>query len=69
MKSGFFKAYAQAFGGHGERVERTEDFAPALARARASGLPSVLHCLLDAEAITPTGTLAGIRGAAQAAGR
>ncbi|MDA8449317.1 thiamine pyrophosphate-binding protein [Acidovorax sp. NCPPB 3859] len=64
-----FRAYAQAFGGHGERVERTEDFAPALARARASGLPSVLHCLLDAEAITPTGTLAGIRGAAQAAGR
>ncbi len=64
-----FRAYAQAFGGHGERVERTEDFAPALARARASGLPSVLHCLLDAEAITPTGTLADIRGAAQAAGR
>lgn len=55
-----FKAYAQAFGGHGERVERTEDFAPALARARASGLPSVLHCLIDPEAITPTGTLQGI---------
>ena len=69
LKNPDFKAYAQAFGGHGERVERTEDFAPALARARASGLPSVLHCLLDAEAITPTGTLAGIRGAAQAAGR
>ena len=61
-----FKAYAQAFGGHGERVERTEDFAPALARARASGLPSVLHCLIDPEAITPTGTLQGIRSAALA---
>ncbi|MDA8455357.1 thiamine pyrophosphate-binding protein [Acidovorax sp. GBBC 3334] len=69
LKNPDFKAYAQAFGGHGERVERTEDFAPALARARASGLPCVLHCLLDPEAITPTGTLAGIRGAAQAAGR
>ncbi|CAM4133994.1 thiamine pyrophosphate-binding protein [Paracidovorax anthurii] len=69
LKNPNFKAYAQAFGGHGERVERTEDFAPALARARASGLPSVLHCLQDPEAITPTGTLSGIRGAARAAGR
>jgi ribose transport system substrate-binding protein len=37
LKNPDFKAYAQAFGGHGERVERTEDFAPALARARAAG--------------------------------
>ena len=66
LKNPDFKAYAQAFGGHGERVERTEDFAPALARARASGLPSVLHCLIDPEAITPTGTLQGIRSAAMA---
>ena len=66
LKNPDFKAYAQAFGGHGERVERTEDFAPALARARASGLPCVLHCLLDAQAITPTGTLDGIRDAALA---
>ncbi|MCT6718284.1 thiamine pyrophosphate-binding protein [Acidovorax sp. K2F] len=64
LKNPDFKAYAKAFGGHGERVERTEDFAPALARARASGLPSVLHCLIDPEAITPTGTLQGIRSAA-----
>ena len=64
LKNPDFKAYAQAFGGHGERVERTEDFAPALARARASGLPSVLHCLIDPEAITPTGTLQGIQRSA-----
>ncbi|GAD21345.1 thiamine pyrophosphate-binding protein [Acidovorax sp. MR-S7] len=64
LKNPDFCAYARAFGGHGERVERTEDFAPALARARASGLPAVLHCLLDPQAITPTGTLDGIRGAA-----
>ncbi len=64
LKNPDFKAYAKAFGGHGERVECTEDFAPALARARASGLPSVLHCLIDPEAITPTGTLQGIRSAA-----
>jgi acetolactate synthase-1/2/3 large subunit len=66
LKNPDFKAYALAFGGHGERVERTEEFAPALARARASGLPSILHCLIDPEAITPTGTLHGIRSAALA---
>ena len=66
LKNPDFKAYAQAFGGHGERVECTEDFAPALARARASGKPAILHCLIDPEAITPTGTLSGIRQAALA---
>ena len=68
LKNPDFKAYAQAFGGHGERVERTEEFAPALERARASGLPALIHCLIDPEAITPTTTLAAIRQAAQARG-
>ena len=66
LKNPDFQAYAQAFGGHGERITTTEEFAPALARARASDLPSVLHCLIDPEAITPTGTLQGIRSAALA---
>ena len=66
LKNPDFQAYAQAFGGHGERITTTEEFAPALARARASGLPSVLHCLINPEAITPTGTLQGIRRAALA---
>lgn len=61
-----FKAYAQAFGGHGERVERTEDFAPALARARASGKPAIVHCLIDPQAISPSSTLDDIRASAQA---
>ncbi|MGB6007701.1 thiamine pyrophosphate-binding protein [Castellaniella sp.] len=56
-----FAAYARAFGGHGERVETTEEFAPALQRALDSGLPSILHCLLDPEAITPTMTLSRLR--------
>ena len=49
LKNPDFKAYAQAFGGHGERVERTEDFAPALARARAVGATEVVvkPCLPD----------------------
>jgi len=45
-----FALYAKAFGGHGERVERTEEFAPAFERALASGKPSILHCLLDPRA-------------------
>ncbi len=56
-----FAALARAYGGHGERVERTEEFAPALERARASGLPAVLHCLIDPETISPSTTLAAIR--------
>jgi acetolactate synthase-1/2/3 large subunit len=56
-----FAAYARAFGGHGERIERTEEFAPALARAMASGKPAILHCLIDPETITPTMTLSAIR--------
>lgn len=45
-----FAAMAIAFGGHGERVERTEDFAPAFERAIASGKPAILHCKLDPRA-------------------
>ncbi|MBM6592585.1 thiamine pyrophosphate-binding protein [Microvirga pudoricolor] len=61
LKNPDFVAYARAFGGHGERVERTEDFAPALERAIASGQPAILHCLLDPEAITPALSLSQIR--------
>ncbi len=56
-----FVAYAKAFGGHGELVERTEDFGPAFERARASGKPSIIEVKLDPEAITPAKTLAQIR--------
>ncbi len=68
LKNPDFRAYALAFGGHGERVERTEDFAPALARARASGKPALIHCLIDPQAITPSATIASLRKAAQQAG-
>ncbi len=64
-----FAAYAKAFGGHGERVETTEEFAPALARALRSGKPAILHCLIDPEAITPSTTLSAIREKALAARR
>jgi len=64
-----FAAYARAFGGHGERVERTEEFAPAFERALASGKPSIIHCVIDPEALTPHATLSQIREQAIAAGR
>ncbi|MFQ5623844.1 MAG: thiamine pyrophosphate-binding protein [Paracoccaceae bacterium] len=56
-----FAALARAHGGHGETVEVQEDFAPALARARAAGKPALVHLKTDAEAITPAATLAGLR--------
>ncbi|CAM3472575.1 thiamine pyrophosphate-binding protein [Bordetella sputigena] len=59
-----FAAYAQAFGGYGERVDTTEQFAPALRRAMESGKPAILHCLIDPEVITPTTTLEKIRDTA-----
>lgn len=65
LKNPDFQGYAEVFGGHGERVTSTAEFAPALARARASGKPAILHCLLDPEAITPASTLQGIRAAAR----
>jgi acetolactate synthase-1/2/3 large subunit len=56
-----FAAYARAFGGHGETVERTEDFAPAFERASKSGKPALIELRIDPDAITPTTTLSAIR--------
>jgi acetolactate synthase I/II/III large subunit len=66
LKNPDFAAYARAFGGHGERIEKTEEFAPALVRALASGKPAILHCLMDPEAIIPTTTLTALRETALA---
>jgi acetolactate synthase-1/2/3 large subunit len=61
LKNPDFAAYARAFGGHGERVERTEEFAPAFARAAACGKPAIIELKIDPEAITPATTLSAIR--------
>ena len=66
LKNPDFAALAKAYGGHGERVETTEEFAPAFERALKSGKPSILHCLLDQEAITASRTLSELREAALA---
>jgi acetolactate synthase-1/2/3 large subunit len=64
-----FAAYAQAFGGYGERIETTEEFEGAWDRAYASGKPAILHCLIDPEAITPFATLSSFREAALGASK
>jgi acetolactate synthase-1/2/3 large subunit len=66
LKNPDFAAYARAFGGHGETVERTADFAPAFLRAVSSGKPAIIELRIDPEAITPSATLSGLRAAALA---
>jgi acetolactate synthase-1/2/3 large subunit len=55
-----FAAFARAYGGHGETVKATDEFGPAVERARASGKPAIIEIVLDPEAITPSRTLTEI---------
>ncbi len=48
-----FRQWAESYGGHGERVERTEEFREAFRRAVASGKPAVLHLLQDPTTRSP----------------
>ena len=59
-----FAAWAQAFGAEGQRVDATDGFAPALDRAlatAATGRPSVIELMLDADRISPNFTLTDLR--------
>ncbi len=56
-----FAALARAYGAHGETVEETAQFAPALARSMASGKPALIELRLDPEALTPAMSLSAIR--------
>ncbi|MBP7240738.1 thiamine pyrophosphate-dependent enzyme [Amaricoccus sp.] len=67
MQNPDFAALARAYGFHGERVARTEDFPAAFARARASRTGAVLALDISPEALTPRQTLTGMREAALAA--
>jgi acetolactate synthase-1/2/3 large subunit len=62
-----FVALARAFGCQAELVERTEDFADALARARDAKVPALIELRCDPEALTPRQTLTAIREQALAA--
>jgi acetolactate synthase-1/2/3 large subunit len=65
LKNPDFAALARAYGGYGETVRETAEFAPAFERALASGQPAIIHCFLDPQAITPTASLDQIRAAAR----
>ncbi|WBU53051.1 thiamine pyrophosphate-binding protein [Paracoccus sp. SCSIO 75233] len=62
-----FIALARAYGFHAERVESTEEFAPAFARAMESHTGAVLELNISPEALTPRQTLSQMRDAALAA--
>ncbi|WP_234814886.1 thiamine pyrophosphate-dependent enzyme, partial [Noviherbaspirillum denitrificans] len=56
-----FAVLAQAYGIAGERVERTEDFPAAFARARAAGRPALIELRTDPEVVSPRATVASLR--------
>jgi len=55
-----FCALARAYGAHAERVEKTEEFLPALNRALAEPLPALIELTHDPDTISPTRSLAGM---------
>jgi len=56
-----FAAFARSFGAHGELVERTEDFLPALQRSLQAERAAVIEIRMPQEASTPGATLEQIR--------
>ncbi|GAA1552136.1 thiamine pyrophosphate-dependent enzyme [Brevibacterium picturae] len=48
-----FATWMSAFDGHGERVEKTEDFEAALDRALATDGPALVHVLIDSDLMPP----------------
>ena len=61
-----FAKFIEAFGGHGEVVAATAEFAPAFRRAVESGKPAVIELRLNPEQITSRVTIAQLRGGSAA---
>jgi acetolactate synthase-1/2/3 large subunit len=55
-----FVKLAEAYGGWSERVETTQEFAPALARSLQRGGIRLLHCVTDVEIISNQTTIAAL---------
>lgn len=53
MSNPDFAAWMRSFGGHGERVETTEEFGPALDRALAAEGPALIHILISPDVMPP----------------
>ena len=60
-----FCKMAEGLGAHAERVTKTDEFAAAFARARASGRPAVIELVTDPEQISTRTTIARLRDAAR----
>jgi acetolactate synthase-1/2/3 large subunit len=59
-----FAKYIESFGGHGEVVCETAEFAPAFRRAVASGKPALIELRTNPEQITSRATITQLRAAA-----
>jgi acetolactate synthase-1/2/3 large subunit len=59
-----FAKFIESFGGHGETVVATDEFAPAFRRAVASGKPALIELRTNPEQITSRATIAQLRAAA-----
>ncbi len=59
-----FAALARAYGGHGEVVTKSADFADAFGRAQAAGTVTIIECQVDEEALATGTTLTAMRDAA-----
>ncbi|MFC3322547.1 thiamine pyrophosphate-dependent enzyme [Mesorhizobium cantuariense] len=55
-----FATVAIGYGGHGETVEATDDFAPAFERALASGKAAVIHVKVGADHLGPNMTVSAL---------
>ncbi len=62
-----FARLIEAFGGYGETVTKTAEFAPAFGRAAESGRPAVIELVTNPEQITTRATIAELRAAARPA--
>ena len=60
-----FKSVALAYGAHGERVTKNEEFEPALTRALGSNKASLIELITDPEQITTKTTITKLRAIAQ----
>jgi acetolactate synthase-1/2/3 large subunit len=56
-----FARFIEAFGGHGEVVEKTDELVPAVQRALASGKPAIVEIRMNPEQVTNRATIADLR--------
>jgi acetolactate synthase-1/2/3 large subunit len=61
-----FKAVALAYGAHGERVTKTEEFEPALTRALSAQKAALIELITDPEQITTRTTISKLRANSRA---